>query len=336
MIVPSIMILPDSRHLALVLLLAAAIDIIFGEPPATVHPVVWMGKLINFLKNKAPKTHRKLYGALMAFGCIFFAVILGYSVLYIASLPGIPTIIGLLFEAYFLKATFAINCLLSPAREIFKHLEENRLEKVRELLPIYVSRNTSKLTRTQMSSAVIESVSENYVDGILSPIFYYTLFGGFGLIAAYVFKVISTLDSMVGYKTEPYKELGYFSAKADDVLNWIPARISVIFILAAALVVGILQKKQERVNPLNIVKSVLEDGMKTPSPNSGYPMAATAGALRVKLEKPDYYVLGASYPPTEINDIKRVSQLIAIASGFSLAAFAAVIQIAGIYLYLLL
>jgi adenosylcobinamide-phosphate synthase len=327
------MILPDSGHLALVLLLAAGIDIIFGEPPAAVHPVVWIGKLITFLKNAAPKTHRKLYGVIMALCCVFFAAILGYSVLYIAALPGMPTILALLIEAYFLKATFAINCLLSPAREIYRHLEENRLEKVRELLPIYVSRNTSKLTRTQMSSAVIESVSENYVDGILSPVFYYALFGEFGLVAAYAFKAISTLDSMVGYKTEPYKDLGYFSAKSDDVLNWVPARISVIFILAASFLVALLPKKQGKINPFNSVRSALEDGMKTPSPNSGYPMAATAGALGVKLEKPDYYVLGASYPPTEINDIKRVSQLIAIASGFSLAAFAAVIQIAGVYLY---
>lgn len=327
------MIVPDSGHLALVLLLAAGIDIIFGEPPAAVHPVMWIGKLINLLKNAAPKTHRKFYGVIMALCCVFFAALLGYSVLYIASLPGIPGILALFIEAYFLKATFAINCLLSPAREIYKHLEENRLEKVRELLPIYVSRNTSKLTKTQMSSAVIESVSENYVDGILSPIFYYALFGEFGLVAAYVFKAISTLDSMVGYKTEPYKELGYFSAKSDDVLNWIPARISVIFILAAALIVALLPKKQGKINPFNSIRSAMEDGMKTPSPNSGYPMAATAGALGIKLEKPNTYVLGASYPPTEIKDIKRVSQLIAIASGFSLAAFAAVIQIAGIYLY---
>jgi adenosylcobinamide-phosphate synthase len=327
------MIVPDSGHLALVLLLAAGIDIIFGEPLAALHPVVWIGKLINLLKNAAPKTHRKFYGVIMALCCVFFAALLGYSVLYIAALPGIPGILALFIEAYFLKATFAINCLLSPAREIYKHLEENRLEKVRELLPIYVSRNTSKLTKTQMSSAVIESVSENYVDGILSPIFYYALFGEFGLVAAYVFKAISTLDSMVGYKTEPYKELGYFSAKSDDVLNWIPARISVIFILAAALIVALLPKKQGKINPFNSIRSAMEDGMKTPSPNSGYPMAATAGALGIKLEKPNTYVLGASYPPTEIKDIKRVSQLIAIASGFSLAAFTAVIQIAGIYLY---
>lgn len=324
------MIVPDSGHLALVLLLAAGIDIIFGEPPAAVHPVVWIGKLINLLKNAAPKTHRKFYGVIMALCCVFFAALLGYSVLYIAALPGIPGILALFIEAYFLKATFAINCLLSPAREIYKHLEENRLEKVRELLPIYVSRNTSKLTKTQMSSAVIESVSENYVDGILSPIFYYALFGEFGLVAAYVFKAISTLDSMVGYKTEPYKELGYFSAKSDDILNWIPARISVIFILAAAIIVALLPKKQGKINPFNSIRSAMEDGMKTPSPNSGYPMAATAGALGVKLEKPNTYVLGASYPPTEIKDIKRVSQLIAIASGFSLAAFVVVIQIAGI------
>ncbi|MFZ2497995.1 cobalamin biosynthesis protein [Methanosarcina sp.] len=326
------MIVPDSGHLALVLLLAAVIDIFIGEPPAAIHPVVWIGKLINFLKNAAPKTHRKIYGVAMALCCVLFAALLGYSVLYIAALPGIPGILALLIEAYFLKATFAINCLLSPAREIYKYLEENKLEKVRELLPIYVSRNTSKLTKTQMSSAVIESVSENYVDGILSPIFYYALFGELGLVAAYVFKAISTLDSMVGYKTEPYRELGYFSAKSDDVLNWIPARISVIFILAAAFTMSLLPKKQGEINPLNSIKSAIEDGMKTPSPNSGYPMAATAGALGVKLEKPETYVLGALYPPTEVKDIKRVSQLIAIASGFSLAAFAAVIQIAGIYL----
>jgi adenosylcobinamide-phosphate synthase len=325
------MIMPDGGHLALVLLLAAAIDVIFGEPPAAVHPVVWIGKLIGFLKNAAPKTHRKLYGGAMALCCVLFAAFLGYSVLYIAALPGIPVAFAILIEAYFLKATFAIKCLLSPAREIYKYLEENRLEKVRELLPIYVSRNPSKLTKTQMSSAVIESVSENYVDGILSPIFYYAVFGGYGLVAAYIFKAISTLDSMVGYKTEPYKELGYFSAKSDDLLNWIPARISVIFILAAAFTLNLLPKSFGEINPFNSIKNAFEDGMKTPSPNSGYPMAATAGALGVKLEKPDYYVLGASYPPTEVEDIKRVSQLIAIASGFSLAAFALVIQIAGIY-----
>lgn len=327
------MIVPDSGHLALVLLLAAGIDIFLGEPPAAVHPVVWIGKLINILKDAAPQTHRKLYGTAMALCCVFFAALLGYSVLYIAALPGIPRVLALLLEAYFLKATFAINCLLSPAREIYSHLEADRLENVRELLPIYVSRNPSKLNTTQMSSAVVESVSENYVDGILSPIFYYALFGEFGLVAAYAFKAVNTLDSMVGYKTEPYRELGYFSAKLDDILNWIPARISVIFILAAAFTVALLPKKQGKINPLNSLKSALEDGMKTPSPNSGYPMAATAGALGVKLEKPDNYILGALYPPTEVKDIKRVSQLIAVASGFSLAAFAAVIQIAGIHLY---
>jgi adenosylcobinamide-phosphate synthase len=327
------MIVPDSGHLALVLLLAAGIDIFLGEPPAAVHPVVWIGKLINILKDAAPQTHRKLYGTAMALCCVFFAALLGYSVLYIATLPGIPRVLALLLEAYFLKATFAINCLLSPAREIYSHLEADRLENVRELLPIYVSRNPSKLNTTQMSSAVVESVSENYVDGILSPIFYYALFGEFGLVAAYAFKAVNTLDSMVGYKTEPYRELGYFSAKLDDVLNWIPARISVIFILAAAFTVALVPKKQGKINPLNSLKSALKDGMKTPSPNSGYPMAATAGALGVKLEKPDNYILGALYPPTEVKDIKRVSQLIAVASGFSLAAFAAVIQIAGIHLY---
>jgi adenosylcobinamide-phosphate synthase len=315
-----------SGDLALVLLLAVAIDVLFGEPPATVHPVVWIGKLINFFKKAAPKTHRKLYGTGMALCCVLFASLLGYTALYVASLSRIPVVLGLLIEAYFLKSTFAIRCLFSPAREIYKTLEEDRLEKVKELLPIYVSRDPSKLTKTQMSSAVVESVSENYVDGILSPLFYYALFGELGLVAAYAFKAISTLDSMVGYKTEPYRELGYFSARADDVLNWIPARLSVLFIFTAAFIVSILLEKG-KINPINSIKSAFEDGAKTPSPNSGYPMASVAGALGVKLEKPNCYVLGASYVPTEVKDIKRVSQLIAIASGFSVVAAFAVVQI---------
>ncbi|MFY1111716.1 MAG: cobalamin biosynthesis protein [Methanosarcinaceae archaeon] len=321
------MIIPDSGHLALVLLLAAALDVVFGEPPAAVHPVVWIGKLIGILKKAAPKTHRKPYGVGMALFCVLFAALIGYSAIYIAALPWMPGIFGLLIEAYFLKATFAIRCLLTPARDIYKNLEKGKLEAVRELLPIYVSRDPEKLNRTQMSSAVVESVSENFVDGILSPIFYYALFGELGLVAAYAYKAINTLDSMVGYKTEPYRELGYFSAKSDDVLNWIPARISVFFILIAAFFIALIPRNEGKVNPLESIKSAIKDGAKTPSPNSGYPMAATAGALGVKLEKPDNYVLGAAYSPTEVKDIKRVSQLIAIASGFSLAVFAAVIQI---------
>lgn len=326
------MIIPDSGHLALVLLLAAVLDVVFGEPPAAVHPVVWIGKLIGTLKKAAPKTHRKLYGVGMALTCVLFAALLGYSVIYISGLPWMPGILGLLIEAYFLKATFAIRCLLTPARDIYKNLEEGKLEAVKELLPIYVSRDPAKLNRTQMSSAVVESVSENFVDGILSPIFYYALFGELGLVAAYAYKAINTLDSMVGYKTEPYRELGYFSAKSDDVLNWIPARISVLFILIAAFVIALFPRNEGKVSPLESIKSAIKDGAKTPSPNSGYPMAAAAGALGVKLEKPDNYVLGAAYSPTEIKDIKRISQLIAIASGFSLAAFAAVIQILEVQL----
>lgn len=320
------MIFPGSEHLALVLLLAVAIDVLFGEPPAPAHPVVWIGKLINFFKKAAPKTHRKFYGMVMALCCVLFASLLGYAVLYVASLSRIPAALGLLLEAYFLKSTFAIRCLLSPAREIYKALKENRLEKVREMLPIYVSRDTSKLTKTQMSSAVVESVSENYVDGILSPLFYYVLFGNLGLVTAYAFKAISTLDSMVGYKTEPYRELGYFSAKADDVLNWIPARLSVLFIFIAAFILSLFPEKG-RINPLNGIKTAFEDRDKSPSPNSGYPMASVAGALGVKLEKPNCYVLGASYPSAEVKDIKKVSQLIAIASGLSVAVAFAVIQI---------
>ncbi|MDD3042007.1 MAG: cobalamin biosynthesis protein [Methanosarcinaceae archaeon] len=316
---------PESVHLIQVLLLAVAIDVFLGEPPAALHPVVWIGKLIGVLKSAAPKKHRTLYGIGMALTCVLFSGGLGYLVLYVAKLPVVPEVLGLALEAYFLKATFAIRCLLSPAREIYKELEEGSLDRVKELLPIYVSRDPGSLTKIQMSSAVVESVSENFVDGILTPIFYYALFGNLGLVAAYVYKAINTLDSMVGYKKEPYRELGFFSARSDDVLNWIPARLSVFFITAAARLAAFIPQKDGKFSPGNCLRTALREGANTPSPNSGYPMASAAGALKVRLQKPGVYVLGGKFRPTELKDIKRVSLLIAIASGLSVIAFSVMI-----------
>ncbi|MDD2440430.1 MAG: cobalamin biosynthesis protein [Methanosarcinaceae archaeon] len=312
---------PESLHLAQVLLLAVAIDIFLGEPPAALHPVVWIGKLIGVLKAAAPEKHRTLYGIGMALTCVFFSGSLAYLVLFISRLSQVPEILGLFLEAYFLKATFAIRCLLSPATEIYENLKSGKLDAAKQLLPIYVSRNPKSLTKPQIASAVVESVSENFVDGILTPIFFYALFGNFGLVAAYCYKAINTLDSMVGYKNEPYRELGFFSAKSDDVLNWVPARLSVFIITAAAFIVAPVPQKGGKIRPLSCLKTAFQEGAKTPSPNSGYPMAAAAGALGVSLQKPGIYVLGKKFRPTEIRDIKRVSGLITAASGLSVLLF---------------
>ncbi|MCL2142518.1 MAG: cobalamin biosynthesis protein [Methanimicrococcus sp.] len=299
--------------LILILEIAVLLDIIFGEPPAAIHPVVWIGKLIAFLKEKAPAAHRKIYGTFMALIVIGFSISIAAIVLIIAHASFMPYIVGILIQAVFLKATFAIKCMVQPAKKIQKMMM-NDIETVRDELKTYVSRDTSQLTKPQIYSAVVESVSENYVDAILSPIFFFIVFGPFGLIAAYFFKAASTLDSMIGYKTEKYINLGWFSAKVDDVLNWIPARISPIIFFIGAAVSNLFVGNMEKYNPAAGWKLAMAENKATSSPNSGWPMAAAAGTLSVRLEKPDTYVIGNQYKDPESIDITRASMLIMVSS----------------------
>lgn len=315
------MILPvqaDASELVIVLLLAYALDLVFCEPPAAIHPVVWMGRLIAFFKKNVPKTNRKLYGIFMGLVTILFGALIAYVVLYFMGIESIPSPLRYLVAAYFLKATFAIRCLYGAADEVRTELDAGRLDGARQKLSMYVSRDTSKLDESHVSSAIIETTSENYVDGILSPLLFYACFGPFGLIAAYVFKATSTLDSMVGYTDERHRDMGWFSAKLDDVLNWLPARISVFFLSAATLVVGLFYRKVKVPDFKSAFKSGFGDGLKTPSPNSGYPMASIAGALRIKLEKPNTYVLGDGFTYPKSDDIKLTSWIILIASLFAI------------------
>ena len=302
-----------STELVLVLILAVLLDLIFGEPPAALHPVVWIGKLIGFLKEKAPKNNRRLYGIFMALTVIAFAVFIAIAVVFIAHLEFMPFAVGVVIQALFLKASFAIKCMVQPAKEIQQILDKD-IETARQELITYVSRDTSKLDRSQIISAVTESISENYVDSLLTPIFFYVVFGPFGLPAAYLFKAASTLDSMVGYKTEKYIHLGWFSAKSDDVLNWIPARLSPFFIAVGAAFSNLLRGDLEIFTPAEGLKRAFKEHKTTPSPNSGWPMAAAAGVLQVRFEKPNTYVIGDEYKKPESSDISRVSILIILTS----------------------
>jgi adenosylcobinamide-phosphate synthase len=308
----------DATELLIVLLLAYVLDLVFNEPPASVHPVVWMGRLISFFRKNAPDAHRKLYGIFMGLCTILFGATLAYIVLYFMGMEIVPSPLRYLVAAYFLKATFAIRCLYEAANEVRAELDAGKLDDARYKLSMYVSRDTSALDEGHVSSAIIETTSENYVDGILSPLLFYACFGPLGLIAAYVFKATSTLDSMVGYKDERHREIGWFSARLDDVLNWVPARLSVLFIYAATLIIRLLCRGSKKVDPGCALKSGFAEGLKTPSPNSGYPMASVAGALRVKLEKPNTYVLGREFAYPVSEDIKTTSWIILIASLFAI------------------
>jgi len=294
----------------IIFILAAALDIIFGEPPAKVHPVVWIGDLISFLRARVRPT--RLQGALLAATVIITTVLAGHLLVRAASL--FP-ILGILVAAYLLKSTFAMRCLLQISSDIGKMIDED-MEGAKKMLPALVGRDTKGLTRSQATSAVIESLSENYVDSILSPIFYYVLFSplGLGLEAALAFKAMSTMDSMLGYKTKGLKEIGFVPAHLDDLANFIPARLS-IFIMALA-------RPQKAVETL---KAAFLYHARTPSPNSGWPMSACAGALGIRLDKPGFYVLLDEGREPDTSDVPRAIRFMEATIVLTLAASAAVL-----------
>ncbi|MDO8724942.1 MAG: cobalamin biosynthesis protein [Candidatus Methanoperedens sp.] len=289
-----------------VLFLAILLDIIIGEPPVFLHPVIWMGNLIKFFVSRAPKRHRKAYGLFMAAFCAGTALLAAMAITSFGEGP-----INLIIAAFFLKPTFSIRMLTVSALRIRKDLEDGNIEKVRSDLKTFVGRDTSKLTESQSASAVIESLAESFVDGILAPLFYFLLFG---LPGSLVYRMINTLDSMVGYRKEPYKDLGYASAKLDDIANWAPARLSLLFIFMASIFFG---------KPRETIRTCISDHGKTASPNSGWSMSAVAGALGVKLEKVGFHVLGEKYGEPQSFHISRAAGVV---------GFSSFLVIAGIFL----
>ncbi|MDD2835735.1 MAG: cobalamin biosynthesis protein [Methanothrix sp.] len=288
-----------------VFLLAIAFDILLGEMPAKVHPVVWIGKLIAFLRARVMPS--KAGGIALALIVIAVTVLSGHLMVRAA---GYVPLLPLLVSAYLLKSTIAIKCLLQVSRDIGLMIDRD-MNEAKSMLPALVGRDTSSLSKSQASSAVIESLSENYVDSILSPIFYYLVFAplGYGLEAALAFKAISTMDSMVGYKTKGLKEIGFAGAKLDDLANYIPARLSIILIALA-----------RPASANTALRAALRDHNKTPSPNSGWPMAALAGALHIRLEKPGYYVLEEDGNEPDTSDVPRALRLMQTAIALTLAA----------------
>ena len=177
-----------------VLALAIIMDILIGEPPATIHPVVWIGKLIKYLKNLS-FGNKRIFGIFMVIITAGFSLLAGAVVVISSSY--ISETFYLLLAAYFLKSTFSFRMLLTSARQIKSQLESGSLNNAKKDLKALVSRDTTNLDKSHLTSAVIESVSENFVDGIVSPLLFYLILG---LPGALVYKAVNTLDSMIGYK----------------------------------------------------------------------------------------------------------------------------------------
>jgi adenosylcobinamide-phosphate synthase len=267
------------------------LDIVFGDPRNKYHPVSWLGKLIESitpnLKHGGGRVGSNSHQKIEKVNGILFScsLISGIALLTIAlaSLTALFTgiVITLILFAILLKISIALKGMEKSAIQITHSIKAGNLEEARYNLSMIVRRDISTLDEEYIQSATIECISESTVDGIISPLFFYTILGPAGCLA---FRVVNTLDSMLGYKDPYYKDIGWMSAKLDTIFNFLPARITGLLMVVSACMV-----QADWRNSLSIL---IRDHHKTPSINAGYPMSSMAGALRVKLEKMGSYSLG--------------------------------------------
>ena len=275
-------------------ILALFLDFFFGDPKNRYHPTVWIGKLIGKFVPYARSTNpliEKINGIILlvsvivivSIPIIFFSSTIKYlenfdsNGLYKILFLGLSIIsVGVL-----LKTTIAIKGMENHASKIMTALSKNDLDDARVKLSMIVKRNTKNLDKQHIISATLESISENIVDGITGPLFYFSIFG---LLGAFVYRTVNTSDSMIGYKTEIFRNVGWFGANCDKTLNFLPSRLT-----SLVMVLSCIMLKKDWRHSIHIMK---RDGSKTESPNAGYPMATLAGALGIRFEKIEHYVLG--------------------------------------------
>lgn len=271
----------EKVYLAIAALGAAyLLDLIIGDPRWLPHPVRALGLLISLLEKAVRRIFRsgpglKLGGAITVFITAGGAALLTYYVLKTAYQANF--LIGIIVEVYILFSVFAGGDLYRHLSRVDKDLEQPGLQKARASVALLVSRDTANLDESGISRAALESLFENSADGLIGPLFFAALGGP---VLAVFYKGVSTLDSMLGYKTVKYKDIGYFAAKTDDFLNYIPARLTAVIIVLTGIVQG--RGKEGW-------KVLMQDHNKHASPNSAWPEAAAAGVLGLRFGGADFF-----------------------------------------------
>jgi len=267
---------------------AITLDLIFGDPRNKYHPTAWIGEFIGNLVPmfKNENAYLEKFGGIIIvlISTATVGVILLLLNLKLDSIIGneiITIIVSIIVGAILLKTTIAIRGMEKHALRVVDALENDNIDEARANLGMITKRKTKDLDKDHVLSGVLESISENTVDGITGPLFYFALFG---LPGAFVYRVVNTIDSMIGYKTEIFRNLGWFGANCDNVLNYIPSRLTGLVMVLASMLLGNDWKQSYQI--------LKKDSSKTSSPNAGYPMAALAGALDTKFQKVDHYTIG--------------------------------------------
>ena len=301
--------------------IAYILDLIFGDPQNIIHPVQIIGKLISFGEKILLKEKYKFFaGIILNLTVLSVTYGVNYMIFRSAKNSGIFAII----EIYLMYTIFSVNSLAREGNRVYGILKEGNIEKARKDLSYLVSRDTGTMDEKMIIRSTMETISENTVDGIVAPMFY--MFIG-GLPLGMTYKAVNTLDSMVGYKNEKYMEFGKFSAKVDDVANFIPARITGIFIIIASFIL--------RYDYKNSFKIFFRDRKNHSSPNSGHAEASVAGALGVQFggrvsyfgketEKP---TIGDKIKDFELEDIKKNIKIMYVTSFLSLVIFSLIFGI---------
>jgi len=259
---------------------ALLLDALLGEAPNRFHPVAWLGNLISVemkLETAAGARRQFFFGMVMVIlTCAAVAVPLYFGLDWLLTLN---PVIYVILSVYLLKSTFSLRGLWQAVQEVKLSLCGSDLEAARIKARALVSRDTSNLSDEQLLSAAVESCAENLCDSFIAPLLYFALFG---LPGAIVYRVVNTFDAMIGYHGR-WEYTGKFAARLDDVLNYVPARLSAILIVTASKVC--------RANPAGSWQAMLAQHGRTDSPNAGWSMCAMAGSLGVVLEKSGEYRL---------------------------------------------
>lgn len=287
----------------IVLCIGFILDIIIGDPYWLWHPVRGIGKIIElsekilirvfkFKEGREDDIRKKLIaGGIMAIAVIFVSVAVPFVILYMTE--KINTYLKIVVECIMCYEMLAMKSLKTESMKVYNALKKGSVEKARAAVSMIVGRDTKRLDEEGIIKAAVETVAENTSDGVIAPLIYMMLFGPLG---GFFYKAVNTMDSMVGYKNDRYYYFGRVAAKLDDILNYIPSRISAIFMIIAAFIL-----KMDYKNALYIFK---RDRYNHASPNSAQTEAVCAGALSVQLAGDAYY-FGKLYKKPTIGDYKR-------------------------------
>ena len=289
-----------------ILILSLSFDLIYPYHKGVllkIHPVhicfITARKLVRAYAGK-------LYGVFIALVCILLhlvpLVIILYSIIRFITPPW-NSILYIIFGALTLKVSYSIRLLVETGLKIYRYSISGKWDRVKYWTQLIVRRNVNALDNEHLLSAAIESLAESLVDGIVSPLFYYPFLG---VLGPFFQRIVNTLDGAIGYKTPELIEQGWFSAKLDTLLNYIPARLTALYIMLSSIILGYNWK--------NAWKIYLRDHGKTASLNAGHPMSAMAGVLGVLLEKIDHYRLGNKLKPIEPEDIIKTVKIVVTAS----------------------